>query len=162
MREAVRNKPRHFPTRLFHKVGLLLCAAGGAVAAPAFSVAQDWRDVPSTTTAKVPTENTITIARALDKVTARITELELPQDQEVQFGSLLITARHCQSRPPEEPPETFAFLEIEEQHDQERRRLFTGWMLASSPGLHALEHPVYDVWVIACKTSEPISPSGME
>lgn len=105
-------------------------------------------------------ERTITVARALDKITAQITELELPEHEAVRFGSLIITARHCESRPPEEPPETFAFLEIDEEHDKERRRLFSGWMMASSPALHALEHPVYDVWVIACKTEAPSSPSG--
>ncbi|GAK32946.1 putative protein [alpha proteobacterium Q-1] len=105
---------------------------------------------------------TITIARAMDKVTARITELELPEDEPVEFGSLIITSRHCQSRPPEEQPETFAFLEIDEMIDDNRNRLFTGWMMASSPGLHALEHPVYDVWVMACKTLSPDNPSGSE
>lgn len=105
-------------------------------------------------------DQTVTIARALDKVTARITELELPEDEEVRFGSLFITARHCESRPPEEPPETFAFLEIDDVHDDDRRRIFSGWMMASSPALNALEHPVYDVWVIACNTEAPSAPSG--
>lgn len=95
---------------------------------------------------------TVTIARALDKVTARITELELPSDNPVVFGSLEITARHCYSRPPEETPETFAFLEIDEMRDDARERLFTGWMIASSPALHALEHPIYDVWIVGCRT----------
>ncbi len=103
---------------------------------------------------------TVTVARALDKVTARITELELPEGEEVRFGSLLITARHCESRPPEEPPETFAFLEIDDVYDDNRRRIFSGWMMASSPALNALEHPVYDVWVIACKIKEPSESAG--
>ncbi len=103
---------------------------------------------------------TVTIARALDKITARITELELPADEEVPFGSLVITARYCYSRPPEEPPETFAFLQIDEVRDGERARVFSGWMLASSPALHGLEHPVYDVWVIGCKAAAPESEHG--
>ncbi len=105
---------------------------------------------------------TVTIVRALDKITARITELELPADEEVSFGSLVITARYCYSRPPEEPPETFAFLQIDEVRDGERKRVFSGWMLASSPALHGLEHPVYDVWVIGCKAAPPGSERGRQ
>jgi len=90
-------------------------------------------------------------ARALDKITARITDLELPEDRPVELGSLIITARYCYSRPPEETPETYAFLEIDGHPEGERERLFTGWMIASSPALNALEHPVYDVWVTGCR-----------
>jgi len=97
---------------------------------------------------------TVTLLRALDKVTARITELRLPEDEPVAFGTLVLTARHCYARPPEEPPETFAFLEIDDVQDGERERVFTGWMMASSPALHALEHPVYDVWVVGCERRE--------
>ena len=94
----------------------------------------------------------ITTVRALDKITAHITELELPQGEVVSFGTLRITARTCSSRPPEEEPETFAFLEIDDlQRDDELVRVFTGWMMASSPALNALEHSVYDIWVISCK-----------
>ena len=86
------------------------------------------------------------VLRGLDKVTARLTDLEIPIGGEARFGTLKIVARYCQKRPPEEPPETSAFLEIDEQRPGEAdRRLFTGWMFASSPALSALEHPVYDV-----------------
>ncbi len=103
---------------------------------------------------------TIAIARALDKITAQITELELPEGEMVKFGTLEITARTCRQRPPEEPPETFVFLEIDDRKsDSEQERIFTGWMMASSPALNALEHPVYDVWVIDCKISEPATVS---
>ncbi|MFQ5348721.1 MAG: DUF2155 domain-containing protein [Rhodothalassiaceae bacterium] len=107
-------------------------------------------------------DDTVTIVRALDKVTARITELELPAGKEVPFGSLLIRARTCYARPPEETPETFAYLEIDEVHDGARKRVFSGWMVASSPALHGLEHPIYDVWVIACRTAAPEADSGKE
>lgn len=90
-------------------------------------------------------------ARALDKITARITDLELPEDQPLELGSLIITARYCYSRPPEEAPETYAFLEIDGHPEGARERLFTGWMIASSPALNALEHPVYDVWITGCR-----------
>ena len=103
-----------------------------------------------------PPPETVTVARALDKVTAQITDLELPENRTVVFGSLAITARHCESTPPTEAPETFAFLQIDEiEPDQQpqRRRLFSGWMIASSPALNPLQHPVYDVWVIGCEAT---------
>ncbi len=97
------------------------------------------------------------ILRGLDKVTARISTIEVPIQEQVRFGTLRILARSCSTRPPEEPPETSAFLEISDVRPGEAPvPLFTGWMFASSPALSALEHPVYDVWVIACKT-----PSGL-
>ena len=106
---------------------------------------------------------TVTVVRALDKITARTTQLELPQDAVVRFGTLSITARTCRSRPPEEPPETFAFLEIDDvKHDGSADRVFTGWMVASSPGLNALEHPVYDVWVLNCRIVADATSSGKE
>lgn len=95
------------------------------------------------------------VLRALDKITARITTFEATIGQPAEFGTLVIFARTCTKRPPEEPPETSAFLEISERRPGERAStdLFVGWMFASSPALSALEHPVYDVWVIDCKTS---------
>lgn len=111
----------------------------------------------------VPNLVTITRVRALDKITARVIELDLPEDTEVRFGTLAIRARTCRSRPPEEPPETFAFLEIDDVNaDHEYERVFAGWMMASSPALNALEHSVYDVWVIACSSSSAEASSASE
>ena len=89
----------------------------------------------------------------LDKVTARISKLEVPLNQTVQFGSLKVTPRVCYSRPPTEPPKTTSFVEVEEtQLDGQIKRLFSGWMFAESPGLNAVEHPVFDVWLTDCGT----------
>ena len=118
--------------------------------------------------------------RALDKITARYTDLEVPIGEEAAFGALTLLPRTCNKRPPEEFPETTVFLEVFSSSDdvqgrrargqtdrprgstiavpgQERPRdaLFRGWMFASSPALNALEHPVYDVWVIDCKMVAP-------
>ena len=131
--------------------------------------------------------------RALDKITAKYTDITIPIGEQAAFGSLNILARHCDTRPPEEFPETSAFLQIfdtraklealkENAGDQvaeqtparhvdarepnisatpgaddpefavEGGKIFSGWMFASSPALNALEHPVYDVWVIGCET----------
>ena len=73
-----------------------------------------------------------------------------------RYEALEITARACRKRPPEETPETAAFLEIDDARPgQPTRRVFTGWMFASSPAVSALEHPVYDVWVIDCRMARP-------
>ncbi len=103
------------------------------------------------------------ILRTLDKVTARTLDLTIGIDETVRYGTLDITVRKCVKHPPEETPETATFLEIEEnQVDEEKRSLFMGWMFASSPALNALEHPVYDVWVIDCKISSPEQPTSNE
>ncbi len=113
--------------------------------------------------AAVVVPEAVVVLQGLDKVTARISTIEAPIDQAVRFGTLEITARHCRKRPPEEPPEITAFLEIRDiKRDQPAAALFIGWMFASSPALSALEHPVYDVWVIDCRISAPPSPSGSE
>lgn len=93
----------------------------------------------------------IAVLRGLDKVTARVTTLEAPVGEAIRFGALEITVRTCDKRPPEEPPESAAFLEIREsQEGAPPVGVFTGWMFASSPALSAMDHPVYDVWVLDC------------
>ena len=107
--------------------------------------------------------NLIAVLRGLDKVTARISTIEAPIRETVHVGTLRILAQTCRTRPPEDPPETTAFLEIMDIKPGEAPvRLFTGWMFASSPALSALEHPVYDVWVIDCKASAPLDSEGNE
>jgi len=105
----------------------------------------------------------IAVLQGLDKTTARISTFEAPVDQAVRFGSLEVMARRCHKTPPEEPPESAAFLEIVDQRpDTDAVTVFTGWMFASSPALSAMEHPVYDVWVIDCKdaSAEPEEASA--
>lgn len=94
----------------------------------------------------------IAILQGLDKVTARVSTIEAPLGQSVMFGTLEVITRHCDKRPPEETPESTAFLDIFEVRPGEpAKSLFRGWMFASSPALNALEHPVYDIWVLDCK-----------
>ncbi len=131
----------------------------------AFSTAQAQQPVPpvaGTDTAPLLEQKTA-ILNGLDKITARISLIEAPIGEFVRFGTLNIVARTCHKQPPEEPPETAAFLEIEEVRPGfERTRLFSGWMFASSPALSALEHPVYDVWVTDCKAVSPEIADGKE
>ena len=92
------------------------------------------------------------VLQGLDKITARISTFEAPVGQPVRFGTFEITVRACDKRPPEETPESAAFLEVVEvRADTPATDLFKGWMFASSPALSAVEHPVYDVWVIDCR-----------
>ncbi len=103
------------------------------------------------------------ILRGLDKVTARISTVRAVIGQPVRFGSLEIVARVCRKTPPEEPPESAAFLEIDDvKPGEEPQRIFSGWMFASSPALSALEHPVYDVWVVDCMNSSSSDSSNSE
>ncbi len=88
----------------------------------------------------------------LDKITGRIIAFDVAIDETVQFGSLQITPRVCYTRPQTEAPNTIGFVEVDEiQEDRKFKRIFSGWMFATSPGLHAVEHPVYDVWLTDCK-----------
>lgn len=96
-------------------------------------------------------ENDVAVFAALDKVTARISRLEVPLNETVRFGSLKVTPRVCYSRGPTELPKTTTFVEVDEvQLDGDEERVFTGWMFAESPGLNAVEHPVFDVWLTGC------------
>ncbi len=122
------------------------------------------------------------IVRALDKITGRSTDFEISANDPKAFGSLFIDVDVCFQTPPEEPPESAALLristtsarqvqsmatprdvsaeEIEEAAGEDVETRFSGWMFASSPGLNALEHPVYDIWVISCSASGPATPSA--
>lgn len=96
----------------------------------------------------------IAVLQALDKVSARVSKLDAPIGQSVRFGNLKITSRACDKRPPEEEPESAAFLEIvEETPGEVPMTQFVGWMFASSPALSAMEHPIYDVWVLDCRNA---------
>ena len=110
-------------------------------------------------------DNAVAVFAALDKVTAKISRLEVPLNQTATFGALKITPRVCYSRAPTEPPKTTSFVEVEEtQLDGKEKRIFSGWMFADSPGLNAVEHPVFDVWLTDCsqpqRTVGPRPPQG--
>lgn len=105
-------------------------------------------------------EHRVAVLQGLDKVTARVSTVQAPLDEPTQFGTLQVVARTCRETPPTEPPESAAFLEIRELPPASETNaapvdLFSGWMFASSPAVSALEHPVYDIWVVDC--AEPIA-----
>ncbi|MGH7091119.1 MAG: DUF2155 domain-containing protein [Stellaceae bacterium] len=134
---------RGLPAALVLGLGL----AGGAVPV--------WAD-----TGTVPA--TVAVLQGLDKITARVSKFDALIDQPVHFGSLVITVRACVKRPPEEPPNTAAFLEIDEVRGNgtsvESKELFSGWMFASSPAVSAMEDPIYDVNVLDCKSAATAAP----
>ena len=103
----------------------------------------------------------ITLLQALDKVTARVITLQAPVGETVRFGPLEIRAAVCEKRPPEETPDSAAFLDIvEKRAGQAPVEVFRGWMFASSPGLSPMQHPVYDLWVVDCVSSLPNAAPG--
>lgn len=150
---------------------LLLPGAGAQEAQPAAAVQVRLADLPAvldrpaTFEDAVPDEKGVKrsiIMGGLDKITARTVRFEAPVGTTVRYKKLLITPRTCYVRPPEETPETSVFVDITEPTPQGDglQRLFSGWMFASSPGLNALEHPVYDVWVIGCHVEDPSNPGA--
>ena len=97
------------------------------------------------------------VLRPLDKVTATTEDYTVRIGDELQYGSLTVAVKHCEKKPPEDVPETYAFLQIDDlkldgKGDAgKQERVFSGWMLASNPAISALDHSVYDIWVIDCK-----------
>ena len=98
------------------------------------------------------TQFNVAVLQGLDKVTARVSMFNAPVGTLIKFGTLEIIVRKCEKRPPEEPPESAAFMDVWEVRPGElTMSVYRGWMFASSPALAAMEHPVYDVWVLDCK-----------
>jgi len=97
-------------------------------------------------------QNPLAVFAGLDKITGRITTFEIPVNEVRRFGALNVYPRICNSRPPTEEPNTTSFVQVDENLlSGGTRRIFSGWMLAESPGLNAIEHPMYDVWLIGCR-----------
>ncbi|HEY2835960.1 MAG TPA: DUF2155 domain-containing protein [Rhizomicrobium sp.] len=160
--------------RLSLVAGAGLIAAGGLVSALAQTASVPPAPQPKPAAAPVTadaaaapdqppplstTPGTVLMLRGLDKITGRPTDISAPIGKPVQFATLTITARYCYSTPASETPETSAFLQIEDHRpDQGGKRVFSGWMYASSPGLNGMQHPLYDVWVINCSNGAPNTP----
>jgi len=102
-------------------------------------------------------ERPVATLRALDKITARVEEIDIPTEQPYKFGTIVITVHSCRVTPPEETPESASFLDVTEFKNGAAKEtpVFRGWMFASSPALSAMEHPVYDLWLIGCKDRVP-------
>lgn len=116
--------------------------------------------LPVLPTLAQPLANPVATFAGLDKITGRITRFDVYIDETVLFGALEITPRACYNRPATDTLQrTSAFLEVDQVSlDGAAKRLFTGWMFADSPALNAVDHAVYDVWLIECKTSTNVPP----
>ncbi len=103
----------------------------------------------------------LAVLQGLDKITARVSEIEAPVGKTVRFGSLSIIVRDCERNPPEDRPESAAFLQIDElRPGEDSIQRFSGWMFAQSPALSSLENPVYDVILLDCKGASGSPPES--
>ncbi|PHS28645.1 MAG: hypothetical protein COA84_00170 [Robiginitomaculum sp.] len=99
----------------------------------------------------------VAVLRGLDKISAKTQDFEAPVNSTVTFGTLSITVNYCRKTPPEEKPEVYVFMNVKDRRTDgsgkqtDGEEIFSGWMFASNPALNALEHPIYDVWVLDCK-----------
>ena len=102
-------------------------------------------------------DNEYAVLQALDKISARVSRIVTRVDEPARFGTMDIVVRACRTRPPEEAPENAAFLQIvDDPPEEEETLVFSGWMFSSSPAVSALDHPVFDVWVVACADQPPL------
>ena len=100
------------------------------------------------------TVSSVTILGALNKVSGKISKIKIEDNNETNFATLKIIVETCNKSLPEDPPENSAFIQIWNQKlDKEEIKIFSGWMFSSSPSISALDHAVYDVWVIDCMMS---------
>ncbi|MGB3501147.1 MAG: DUF2155 domain-containing protein [Mesorhizobium sp.] len=155
-------KLTHLP-QIFLGPLVLLAAAGLSGVAAAQDNEQpvappaDERPIENVPTTRL--SNPVAEFTGVDKITGRIITFDVYINETVQFGALQVTPRVCYSRPDDEEPKTDSFVEVDEiTLDRKIRRIFTGYMFAESPGLNAVEHPVYDVWLKACKQKSDVPP----
>ena len=95
-----------------------------------------------------------TILGALNKVSGKISKIKIEDNSAIYFGTLKISVQTCKESLPEDPPENSAFIEIwDVKHNKDEDKIFKGWMFSSSPSISAVDHAVYDVWVIDCMVS---------
>jgi hypothetical protein len=103
--------------------------------------------------------NSVAEFTGIDKITGRIITFDVYIDETVQFGALQVTPRVCYTSAESDEPKTDSFVEVDEiTLDRKIRRIFSGWMFAESPGLNAVEHAVYDVWLKGCKSDSQVPP----
>jgi hypothetical protein len=134
-------------------MGGLTVTAAAVGACTAFAAAQ----APAAPAASDRITNPVAEFAGIDKITGRIITFDVYIDETVQFGALQVTPRVCYSRPETEQPKTDSFVEVDEiTLDRKIRRIFSGWMFAESPGLNAVEHAVYDVWLKGCKQKSDV------
>ena len=99
--------------------------------------------------------------QAMDKITGKVSLINVPVNGKVKFGSFSIVVRACKTRPPEDTPENFAFVDVVDTYNNQNPvNIFRGWMISSSPALNPVEHPIYDVWLLKC-INDKVEPSQL-
>ncbi|KQZ31870.1 glycosyl hydrolase family 5 [Mesorhizobium sp. Root552] len=143
--------------RIFSPLSTGAAAAAVLAMSAGAAVAQEPPAAPQEKPAVERVKNPVAEFAGLDKITGRIISFDVYINETVQFGALQVTPRVCYSRPEAEAPKTDSFVEVDEiTLDRKIRRIFTGWMFAESPGLNAVEHAVYDVWLKGCKQKSDV------
>ena len=109
--------------------------------------------------------DTVTL-RTMDKITGRVQKITVGIGEQKKVGSLTVLVEKCLKKPPEETPENAAFLTVVDE-DLPEKPVFHGWMFSSNPALSAMEHPVYDIWVVECGSMAKVEqvvevPQGQE
>ena len=100
-------------------------------------------------------ETNSAVMQAMDKVTGRVNKVTIPVKSKISFGDFSLVLRACKKRPAEETPENFAFIDVtDKSFGTEEYNIFRGWVLSSTPGISAIEHPIYDVWLLECVDSK--------
>ena len=149
-------------------------AQSSSPTAPTATPAPTLATKPAATPASEPAEpikrarSSVAIIQALDKVTTETMKFEAPVGQPIRYKTLVFTVRACETTTPDEDaPDSVAYVTVDTQPKAlpgrvapPGRQIYRGWMYANAPGLNPLEHPVYDAWLIACKTSAPVAPAA--
>lgn len=158
------NQPRQLFTSSARRAGMVKSACLTTFVAPVLAAGIAVVAMLAPIPAKADRiRNTVAVFAGLDKITGRIISFEVNIDETVQFGALQLTPKVCWSRPASEQPQTTGFVEVDEvTFDNKYRRIFTGWMYAASPGLHGVEHAIYDVWLTECKGGTEVIPEAKE
>ncbi len=95
------------------------------------------------------------LMQAMDKVTGRVNKITVPVNSKVSYGDFSLVLRACKKRPAEETPENFAFVDVtDKSFGTDEYNIFRGWLLSSAPGINAIEHPIYDIWLLECIDTE--------
>jgi len=148
--------------RMKRNLSLLAALALGAWTWTLPALSQEDFALDGATATQDRVRNPVAVFSGLDKITGRITTFDVYVDETVQFGSLQVTPKVCLTSAEGEAESTDAFVQVDEiTLDRKIQRIFSGWMFADSPGLNAVEHPVYDVWLKSCKTESAVpAPEG--
>jgi len=107
-------------------------------------------------------ETNAALMQAMDKVTGRVNKITVPVKSKIEFGDFSLVLRACKKRPAEETPENFAFIDVtDKSFGTDEYNIFRGWVVSSTPGISAIEHPIYDVWLLECIDTKKVDTTKL-